>query len=179
MYKNFIVVACRNLLKNKLNTLIIVLGLGTGIACSILSFLFIHHELTFDRFHKNIDTIYEMKMVLVLPMGRAIADPKSHLALDLARKFSEVIHAVRVDKQDFVGRGRLHSLWRHDDEGQSGTVVSSVAESGVSGPCGKVRGTIPEKLHSREGLPGEVCAKGELSEKDSQDDVQSVSGIRA
>ncbi|UCE42744.1 MAG: ABC transporter permease [Candidatus Aminicenantes bacterium] len=102
MYKNFLKVAFRNLLKNKLNTLIIILGLGTGITCSILSFLFIHHELSFDRFHENIDTIYEMKMVLVLPMGRAIADPKSHLALDLARQFPEVIRAVRVEKLDFV-----------------------------------------------------------------------------
>jgi putative ABC transport system permease protein len=102
VYKNFLVVALRNLLKNKPSTLIIILGLGTGITCTILSFLFIHNEMTFDRFHKNIDTIYEMKMVLVLPMGRAFTEPKSHLALDLKRQFPEVIRAVRVDKQDLV-----------------------------------------------------------------------------
>jgi len=102
VYKNFLIVAFRNLQKNKLNALIIILGLGTGIACSILSYLYIHHELSFDRFHKNIDTIYEMKMVLVLPMGRAIADPKSHLALDLTRQFPEVIRAVRMEKQDYI-----------------------------------------------------------------------------
>jgi putative ABC transport system permease protein len=94
--------AVRHLLKNKLNTIIIILGLGTGIACSILSFLFIHHELTFDRFHKNAHAIYEMKMVLVLPMGRAIADPKSHTAHDLMRLFPEVIRAVRMDKRDYI-----------------------------------------------------------------------------
>jgi putative ABC transport system permease protein len=102
MYKNFFVVAVRNLLKNKLNTIIIILGLGTGIACGILSFLFIHHELSFDRFHKNIDNIYEMKMVLVLPMGRAIADPKSHIAHQLVLQFPEVIRTVRMDKQDCI-----------------------------------------------------------------------------
>jgi len=102
MFKNFLIVAFRNLLKNKVNTLIIILGLGTGITCSILSFLFIHHELSFDRFHKNIDTIYETKMVLVLPMGRAIADPKSHLALDLTSQFPEVIRTVRMEKQEYI-----------------------------------------------------------------------------
>jgi len=102
MYKNFLVVAFRNLLKNKINTLIITLGLGTGIACGILSFLFIHHELSFDRFHENIDNIYETKMVLVLPMGRAIADPKSHLANELDRQFPEVVRAVRIEKQDYI-----------------------------------------------------------------------------
>ncbi len=102
MYKNFFVVAFRNLLKNKLNTLIIVLGLATGIACGILSFLFIHDELSFDRFHKNIDNIFEMKMVLVLPMGRAIADPKSHVAPELEHQFPEVVRAVRLDKQNLI-----------------------------------------------------------------------------
>jgi putative ABC transport system permease protein len=102
MYKNFLAVAFRNIKKNKLNTLIIILSLGTGITCSILSYLFIHNELSFDRFHKNIDTIYRMKMVLVLPMGRAIADAKSQVKQDLESLFPEVIHAVRVNKQDFM-----------------------------------------------------------------------------
>ncbi len=96
------VTAVRHLLKNKLNTIIIILGLGTGIACSILSFLFIHHELTFDKFHKNAHAIYEMKMVLVLPMGRAVADPKSHLAPDLTRLFPEVTRAVRMEKKNYI-----------------------------------------------------------------------------
>jgi putative ABC transport system permease protein len=43
-----------------------------------------------------------MKMVLVLPMGRAVADPKSHVKQDLESQFPEVIHAVRVNKQDFM-----------------------------------------------------------------------------
>jgi len=102
MVKNFLVVAFRNLSKNKLNALIIILGLGTGIACGILSFLFVHHELSFDRFHKNIDSIYEMKMVLVLPVGRAIADPKSHTAHDLAGQFPEIVRVVRMDKQGCI-----------------------------------------------------------------------------
>jgi len=102
MYKNFLLVAFRNILKNKINTLIIILGLGTGITCSILSFIFIHHELSFDKFHKNIDSIYEMKMALVLPMGLAVADPKSHIAPALTNQFPEVIRAVRMDKQDYI-----------------------------------------------------------------------------
>lgn len=99
MIKNFFVVAFRHLLKNKLNTFINVFGLGTGITCMILAFLFIHNELSFDRFHKNIDTIYEMKMVLVLPMGRAVADPKSHIAPDLESLYPEVIRSVRIEKK--------------------------------------------------------------------------------
>jgi putative ABC transport system permease protein len=98
MWKNFVIVALRHLSKSKVNAVIIILGLGTGIACSFLSFLFIHNELSFDRFHKNIDSIYEMKMVLVLPIGRAIADPKSHVGPGLVEKFPEVEHVVRLDR---------------------------------------------------------------------------------
>jgi putative ABC transport system permease protein len=104
MWKNLFVVAFRHLSKNKLNAVIIILGLGTGIACSILSFLFILNELSFDRFHKNCDSIYEMKMVLALPMGRAIADPKSHIGPALVEKFPEVKRVVRLDKQKGVVR---------------------------------------------------------------------------
>jgi putative ABC transport system permease protein len=41
-------------------------------------------------------------MVLVLPMGRAIADPKSHITQDLESQFPEVIRALRVDRQDLM-----------------------------------------------------------------------------
>ncbi len=104
MYKNFLIVALRNLRRNKLNTLINILGLGTGIACTILSFLFIRNELSFDRFHKNLDSIYEVKMVLVLPIGRAVSVPKAHTALDIAGQFPEVIRAVRMEKQNSIVR---------------------------------------------------------------------------
>jgi len=104
VYKNFLIVALRNLRRNKLNTLINIFGLGTGIACTILSFLFIRNELSFDRFHKNLDRIYEVKMVLVLPIGRAISVPKAHTALDIAGQFPEVIRAVRMEKQNSIVR---------------------------------------------------------------------------
>ncbi len=97
-------VALRHLRKNKLNSLINIFGLGTGIACSILSFFFIQNELSFDRFHRNIDTIFEVKMVLVLPMGRAVADPKPSLSLDLEKQFPEVIRASRLERKGCVVR---------------------------------------------------------------------------
>ncbi|MDH5468828.1 MAG: ABC transporter permease, partial [Candidatus Aminicenantes bacterium] len=104
MYKNFLIVALRNLRRNKLNTLINIFGLGTGIACTILSFLFIRNELSFDRFHRNLDSIYEVKMVLVLPVGRAVSVPKARTALDIAGQFPEVIRAVRMEKQNSIVR---------------------------------------------------------------------------
>jgi putative ABC transport system permease protein len=104
VYKNFLTVALRNLRRNKLNTLINIFGLGTGIACSILSFLFIRDELSFDRFHTNIDNIFEVKILVAHPGGRALAFPKARTALDLVNQFPEVIRAVRMEKQNSIAR---------------------------------------------------------------------------
>jgi putative ABC transport system permease protein len=104
MYRNFLIVALRNLRRNKLNTLINIFGLGTAIACILLSFLFVRDELSFDRFHTNLDNIFEVKIVVALPVGRAVSFPKASTALDLVNQFPEVIRAVRMEKQNSVAR---------------------------------------------------------------------------
>lgn len=58
MIKNHIKIAWRNLTKRKGFTLINVLGLSLGFACSILIFLFVQYHLRFDNFHFNGDRIY-------------------------------------------------------------------------------------------------------------------------
>jgi putative ABC transport system permease protein len=60
MFKNYFKVACRNLYRNKLYTIIGTVGLSLGIACCILIFLYTQHELSYDRFHKNANEIYRM-----------------------------------------------------------------------------------------------------------------------
>jgi len=50
--------AFRNLLKNKLLSLLNILGLGTGLAVAILIFNYSYTESRADKFHKNIDNIY-------------------------------------------------------------------------------------------------------------------------
>jgi putative ABC transport system permease protein len=102
MLKNHLVVAIRNLFRNKLNTLIIIIGLGIGITCSTLSFLFIANELSFDRFHENLSEIYEVKMVLALSFGRAVSVPKAQTAIDIIDQFPEVKSAVRMEKQNLI-----------------------------------------------------------------------------
>lgn len=60
MLKNYIKVAFRNLFRNLGFSIINVLGLAIGIACSVLIFLFVSFELSFDRFHENSDRIYRI-----------------------------------------------------------------------------------------------------------------------
>ncbi|MCF0061053.1 ABC transporter permease [Dyadobacter chenwenxiniae] len=53
MLKNYLKIAWRNLLKNKTFSLISILGLALGMACSLLIMLWVQDEIKMDRFHKN------------------------------------------------------------------------------------------------------------------------------
>jgi putative ABC transport system permease protein len=58
MFKNYLIIAFRNLLKQKTYSLINISGLAIGIACCILILLFVNDELNYDKFHKNYENIY-------------------------------------------------------------------------------------------------------------------------
>ena len=60
MIKNYFKIAVRNLRRFPGYTGINVLGLATGIACCLLAFMFLRHELTYDRFHDQVDDIYRV-----------------------------------------------------------------------------------------------------------------------
>lgn len=53
MIKNYLKVAWRNLLRNKFFSLINILGLALGMACSILILLWVQNEVDMNGFHKN------------------------------------------------------------------------------------------------------------------------------
>ncbi len=61
MIKNYLKVAVRNLLRHKGYAFINILGLAVGIAASVLIFLYITNEMSYDKFHENADRTYRMK----------------------------------------------------------------------------------------------------------------------
>ena len=60
MIKNYLKIALRNIIKHKGISLINIVGLAIGIACSILILLFVTHELSYDKFHEKADRIYRL-----------------------------------------------------------------------------------------------------------------------
>src|SRR6266480_2279327 len=64
MIRNYFLVAWRNLWKNKIFSAINILGLSAGLACCILMFLFIQHELSYDKFNKQSKKIYRLTSVM-------------------------------------------------------------------------------------------------------------------
>jgi len=62
MIQNYLKTAFRNIARNKLFSAINIFGLAIGMACSILIFLWVKDELSFDRYHQNVDNIYRVVM---------------------------------------------------------------------------------------------------------------------
>jgi len=60
MFKNYFKVALRHLKRNTAYALINVLGLGAGITCTILIFVFVTYHLSFDTFHPSSDRVYRI-----------------------------------------------------------------------------------------------------------------------
>ncbi|TKK68276.1 FtsX-like permease family protein [Ilyomonas limi] len=60
MFNNYFKTAWRNLLRNKAFSLINILGLALGLACSLLIFLWVQDERSVDAFHKNGRDLYQV-----------------------------------------------------------------------------------------------------------------------
>jgi putative ABC transport system permease protein len=60
MIKNLITTAIRNILKDRIYSLINVLGLTVGITCSLFLVFFVMDELSFDRFHEKKEDLYRV-----------------------------------------------------------------------------------------------------------------------
>src|SRR5687768_12450831 len=63
MIKNYFKIAWRNILRNKVNSIINIAGLAIGMACVILIAFYVQDELRYDRFFSQSDRIYQVNMI--------------------------------------------------------------------------------------------------------------------
>ena len=60
MLQNYLKIALRNLLRNKVYSFINVLGLAIGVSACLVIFLLVSFELSFDNFHPDRERIYRI-----------------------------------------------------------------------------------------------------------------------
>lgn len=63
MFTNYLKVALRNLMRYKAYSLITILGLAVGIAGTLLILIYMHFEMSYDNFHRHVDSIYRISIV--------------------------------------------------------------------------------------------------------------------
>jgi len=97
MFKNYFIVAFRNLLKRKGFSLINILGLATGMAVCLLIVLFIQSELSFDKQHEKAGNIYRVVLERSYP-GRSTSYaiiPQS-IGAAIKTEYPEVLESTRL-----------------------------------------------------------------------------------
>ena len=99
MFRNYLKIAWRNLVRNKVYSAINIGGLAVGMACCLLIALYVYDEWNYDRFHANYDHIYRITEKQKQPEGIFdVAATPGPLAPALQKDFPEVVKTTRVGR---------------------------------------------------------------------------------
>jgi len=97
MFKNYLKIAIRSLLKNKIYAAINMLGLTVGLACCVLILLHVQDEVSYDNFHPNKDQLYRVALERIYPDYTSFyALIPSGFSEVFARELPEVRNATRL-----------------------------------------------------------------------------------
>jgi ABC-type antimicrobial peptide transport system permease subunit len=102
MFKNYLIIASRNMRKHKVYSFINISGLVLGLACFFLIFLFIQFEHSFDDFHEKRDDIYRVNQEFVYKGDRRISTWTPYeIGRALQEEFPEVAAVARLFRLNF------------------------------------------------------------------------------
>ncbi|MGD9345780.1 MAG: ABC transporter permease [Candidatus Aminicenantes bacterium] len=87
MLKNSFKISIRSVKKHKGYSFINIFGLAAGMSCCILILLWVQNELNYDRFHKNVNSIYRVA-------GNSTSQP-APLGPALKEGYPEILNTVR------------------------------------------------------------------------------------
>lgn len=97
MFKNYLKIAFRNLLKQKAYSIINIVGLTIGITCCLLIVLFVLDELSYDKHREKADQIY--RVAVKSRIGNQELDEavtSDLMARTLVQEYPEVKQATRI-----------------------------------------------------------------------------------
>ncbi|MFL9483668.1 FtsX-like permease family protein [Chitinophagaceae bacterium LWZ2-11] len=103
MFRNYFKTAWRNLLKNKLNASINVIGLSIAFICCIMLLLTVHYEFSYDNFQVNKDRLFKVYEISHTPDGDEKSTSMAYPAAPTIK--SEVAGVVKTTSVMSVGSG--------------------------------------------------------------------------
>jgi putative ABC transport system permease protein len=100
MINNYLTVAWRSLLRKKVFSAINILGLSIGMAACFLIAHYVRFELSYDRYHENVDRIYRVLIRIDAPdFSQLSAANHPGTAPTMKADFPEVEEATRLVHQ--------------------------------------------------------------------------------
>ncbi|HUU04388.1 MAG TPA: ABC transporter permease, partial [Patescibacteria group bacterium] len=70
MFKNYLKIAWRNIVRHKGYSFLNIIGLAVGMACALFILFWVQDELSFDRFHANAGTLYRVEQDQATGQGK-------------------------------------------------------------------------------------------------------------
>ena len=98
MLRNYLKIAFRNLVKNKVYSFINIGGLAVGMAVTLLITLYVVHEYSYDRFHQKADRIVKVEFNSKEEQGEFSIPWMSY-------RFGEALQQASPEIEDFA---RIH-----------------------------------------------------------------------
>ena len=99
MIRNFFINAVRNMRKQRGYIFLNVGGLAIGITSFLFISLYVIHELSYDRFHRNSENIFKLKIVGRMAGGELDqAVTAAPMAKAMVNDYPEVLLATRVSR---------------------------------------------------------------------------------
>lgn len=122
MFKSYLKITLRNLLRHKVYSFINLAGLAMGMTCCFLILLYMQDELRYDRFHEKADRIYRIAWLNEHPQTRT----PHPMAQALVKDLPEVENAVSLSPLWGPGLTRRIFSMRYGDKRFDETNVLSV-----------------------------------------------------
>lgn len=180
MIKNYLLVTLRNLFRNKIYSFINIFGLATGISCSLLILLWVFDEVSFDRFHPKLKTLYQVWVnaefdgkinswtSVPLPMYEGLKTEDAHLiktaVTDWGGDHLLTVGENRINKVGYYASEEFLEMFEFP-------MISGSPRQSLEQPNSIV---ITESV--ARALFGEKDAMGQVIRLDNQDELQ-VTGI--
>jgi len=97
MIKHHFKTAVRNLLKNKFYSMINILGLTIGLVVGLMVLFWVNDEISFDRFHHNVDQLYKVNASMGTGNTQQVWDgAQAPLAEYALKEVPGIVNAVRI-----------------------------------------------------------------------------------
>ena len=97
MFKNYLKIALRNLQRHKGYSFINIAGFAIGMAVCLLILIYVRHELSYDKYHKDGDRIYRiMQDIRTQTSNRLFAPVSPMVAPTLKSEFPQIENAARA-----------------------------------------------------------------------------------
>lgn len=97
MLKNYFKIAWRTLIKDKQFTFLNVAGLSVGIACTLLIYLWVHDEMSFDKFFEKDSQLYQLMEQRKSNGQNGVSDESSGMLAEVLKaRMPEIEYAAAV-----------------------------------------------------------------------------------